>query len=685
LIVSLKKKLLFSLISVTAFFLALEGVLALVGMQPEAANHDPYVGFSSRIPLMQLSEDGAGGRRLKTAPGKLVWFNEQTFAPSKPAGTRRVFCLGGSTTYGRPYGDLTSYSNWLRQLLPMVDRQTDWEVINAGGVSYASYRVAAVMEELAQYDPDLFIVYSAHNEFLERRTYANMFAQSDLKIGISSVLSSTRTWTAMRKLAGRGGAASKTPDELLPAEVDEVLNHSIGPANYQRDDAWRQKVIHHYQVNLARMAKIARDANAQIVFITPASNEKDCSPFKSELAENLSDDQRDRFRLLEDRGRRAAAANQHQQALTEFVAAQAIDDRNPDLLYQIGGCLAALERYDQSLQAFRQALNEDICPLRAVDEITASIHQVAGELNVPVVDFERRLRGRCRDQFGYEALGDAYFLDHVHPTREVHQQLAVWIIEDLLAHAIIKGSLPEQRDIEAIAEQIEQQIDPSVQGVALRNLAKVLHWSGKFNQAVPRAVEALELIDNDPESLLVLADSLKNLGYPDRALRRYEQLVAAEPFYARAILPFGELLAEQQEYGRAKPFLELAAGISDEGSEKQQRAKYFLGITLAELGEYDRAIPLLEQVRQDYPLETQTIIYLAQAKAAHDQPQAAIELYRQAIDIDPDAAKAHELLGLLLLKQGDIAGAISHLETALQIDPDNQQLQQHLTIARQLQ
>ncbi len=344
-----------------------------------------------------------------------------------------------------------------------------------------------------------------------------------------------------------------------------------------------------------------------------------------------------------------------------------------------------MKQYEESQQAFRRALNEDICPLRAVDEITASIREVAGELNIPVVDFERRLRGKCRDEFGHQILGDAYFLDHVHPTREVHQQLAVWIIEELLANSIIKGSLPEQRDIAAVAEQIQQQIDPTVQGVALRNLAKVLHWSGKFSQAVPRAVEALELIENDPESLLVLADSLKNLGDPDLAIRRYEQLVAAEPLYARAFLPFGELLSEQQDYARAKEFLELAVGILEDGSEKQQRAKYYLGITLVELGEYDRAILVLEQFRQEYPLETQSIIYLAQAKVANGQPQAAIELYREVIAINPDDVKTHQLLGLLLLKQRDIPGAISHLETALQLDPDNQQLRQHLTIARQLQ
>ena len=36
----------------------------------------------------------------------------------------------------------------------------------SGGVSYASYRVAALMEELVRYEPDLFVIYSGHNEFL---------------------------------------------------------------------------------------------------------------------------------------------------------------------------------------------------------------------------------------------------------------------------------------------------------------------------------------------------------------------------------------------------------------------------------------------------------------------------------------------------------------------------------------
>ena len=38
------------------------------------------------------------------------------------------------------------------------DPTRNWEVINTGGLSYASYRVAALMEQLVEYQPDLFVI-----------------------------------------------------------------------------------------------------------------------------------------------------------------------------------------------------------------------------------------------------------------------------------------------------------------------------------------------------------------------------------------------------------------------------------------------------------------------------------------------------------------------------------------------
>ena len=168
----------------------------------------------------------------------------------------------------------------------------NWEVINAGGVSYASYRVAAVMRELAQYAPDLFIVYSAQNEFLERRTYARMFENQSWMNDFSAALQGTRTGSVVLRLtqavnsepAGKTESDSKTlPKDSAPypEEVDEMLNHSVGPLQYERNEQWRQEVIFEYGFNLEDMISIARESGAEIVFVSPVSNLRGTSPFKS--------------------------------------------------------------------------------------------------------------------------------------------------------------------------------------------------------------------------------------------------------------------------------------------------------------------------------------------------------------------------------------------------------------------
>ncbi len=676
------KKLLFSLVTILAFFLLVEGVLAVVGVSPLTATEDPLVGFSSRLPLMLPTKNETGEPILRTAPNKLVWFNDQRFVAKKPADTQRVFCVGGSTTFGRPYWDATSYSGWLRELLPVVDSRKHWEVINAGGVSYASYRVAAVMEELAQYEPDLFIVYSAHNEFLEHRTYADMMEQSDSTVNITAMLAATRTWSALKRLVNQSPPSTKR--ELLPAEVDEMLNHSVGPAEYHRDESWKRKVIEHYRVNLSRMIDIARRSGAAIVFITPASNEKDCSPFKSELDDHLATDRQDEFLRLYRRGIDQSAAGDHTSALQTFKNATEIDETHAGLHYEIGKSLLALMRHDQAQKAFRRALNDDVCPLRAIDEITLAIHSSADRGNVPVVDFEKQLRAVCQTEFGHQILGDEYFLDHVHPRNEVHQQLALWIISTLRESSLIDGDQPSEMAIKAVDHKIQSQIDPYANGVALRNLAKVLHWAGKFSEAAPRALDALELLPDDPESLLVLADCLTQMGRYDEALARYDHLLNTHSLYFRAVLPFAELLVARQEFDRAKPLLQSAIELYEANDPKHTRAQYFLGITHVDLGEFRKAIPLLQQVHETYPDEPRTLFYLAQSKSGVGENEQAIELYRKALVLDPDDPSIHQRIGLILLKKRQAEEAIKHFETALRLDPDNQQLHQHLEIARQL-
>ena len=256
-----------AVLSLVLFFSALEGMLALVGVEPALANSDPFVGFASQVALFRAKEAGSPDA-LVTAPARRGHFNVQRFDRDKPEGAFRVFCLGGSTTYGRPYDDRTSFCGWLRRLLREVDDSRRWEVINAGGISYASYRIANLVDELVRYQPDLFVLYTGHNEFLERRTYSDLIDASPWLIGLRVGLNRTRTYSWLSSsLSAIGGARQSAEgtagDEVLPEEVDAILDQSAGLAYYRRADLQREANRVHFRFNLERIIAAAHAADAR--------------------------------------------------------------------------------------------------------------------------------------------------------------------------------------------------------------------------------------------------------------------------------------------------------------------------------------------------------------------------------------------------------------------------------------
>jgi GTPase SAR1 family protein len=53
-----------------------------------------------------------------------------------------------------------------------VDPVRDIEVINVSAQAYAAYRVRLILDEVVSFQPDLIVIYSDNNEFLEPRRYA---------------------------------------------------------------------------------------------------------------------------------------------------------------------------------------------------------------------------------------------------------------------------------------------------------------------------------------------------------------------------------------------------------------------------------------------------------------------------------------------------------------------------------
>ncbi len=544
--------------SVLIFFLLLEGGLALFGFKPVLHTEDPFVGFASNVPLFVPSKKQNGGQLMITAENRTTYFNQQSFLGTKPPGTFRIFSLGGSTTYGRPYDDRTSFSGWLRELLPAADRNKNWEVINAGGISYASYRVANLMKELVNYQPDLFVIYTGHNEFLEERTYRKSRKIPPLVRSTASLLARTRTWSAMTAAMKRIGIhqhIKKEDQDTLSVEVDAILDRSMGPDLYTRDDTLRENILEHFRISLERMVALARSVGAQVIFVTPASNRKDFSPFKSEHTPGLDPTTR---KLTEQSLIQAQASIRREKwdkALDLLDKAVALNPRHAELQYLKGKVLLALGRFKEAEKALRLARDEDICPLRALTPLLGIVSGIAGRQGAELVDYVDLLEKRMQIAKGHPIPGEEFFLDHVHPTIEGHKILAIALIQTMTDQGLVQPAAGwDKKVIEEVSLKIMGRIDREVQAEALTKLARVLLWAGKSENAGRLATEALDIAAEYPQVVVNASSTLTSLyqrqGNLERAIQQLYSALEIAPGSTELHLKLGQALLK-------RPFLKL--------------------------------------------------------------------------------------------------------------------------------
>jgi len=668
------------LVSVLAFFVALELLLALFGVRPLTASEDPYVGFTGSLPLFVEEPREDGGVDMVTAPYKSKWFNTQRFARDKPEGVKRVFALGGSTTYGHPYDDAVSFPGWLRELLASADDTQTWEVINCGGISYASYREAVLMEELLAYEPDVFILYSGPNEFLEARTYPGLAETPGALLRLGTALSRTRLFALTRQLfAGDGQpdaptsrADNDTADDArsrLPAEVTTLLDQEAGLDLYTRDDTLRDDILEHFRFNLGRMAALAADAGAHMIFVAPASELRDCAPFKSEHGPGVDERAAARVAALLQEASMHRAAGRHDEALTRLQTAVGIDPRFALTQYRLGEALFALGRNEEARAALQRARDEDVCPLRPLSEMRDMILDVAREHGASALDFVQIVDDECERRFGHRVPGAEQFLDHVHLDVAGYGLLGRALLQRMADDDLLTPRAGwNQAAIEAVGKRVEARLDRVAQGFALRNLAKTLGWAGKHDEADRLAQQTLALLgDGDSESHFLRGSFAAHAGRLDEAAAHYRRALAIDPDYAEAHLNLADTLISSGTPGEALPHLQRTVELDP----SRAQAWNVLGLLLMQRGRLDDALEHFGTALELRPDDARTLNNRALALAQSGRPGEASADLQRALAIDPGYAKAHYNLAVLREGQGRRDEAIRHLLDVLALDPDH--------------
>ena len=564
-------------------FVLLEAALRLSNVGNPTDYEDPFVGFSRTHPLFET--DVTSGLR-RTAPSRQMHFGRQEFPIEKGPSVFRIFCLGGSTVHGRPYQADTAFPKWLEIELQGSDPSHVYQVINCGGVSYASYRLVPILQEVLSDSPDLIIVATGHNEFLEDRTYQDVKSRSGVRRWLEDHAHSLRTITLARKFrdvlqptSGVHGARA-----ALAQEVDARLDHASGYASYHRDESWRRGVIRHFAQSIRAMIQLCSRSDVPILLVNLGCNLRDCPPFKSELDAKLRPEPERRWQAAFDTAA-AAEATDLEQALDLYRQAQQIDDNFALLDYRIARCLDRMGRLDEAALCYRQAKEKDVCPLRILDAMHETILSASHESGTPLVDakqlFEELSPGLIP--------GFHWYLDHVHPTVGGHQRIAQAIAAELRHRSIVpSGSSWGHRDRRRAYRQHLERLSPgywadgevrvgwleswSRRHRLLQELAPQ-DWRGYLDHGhreldfgnIEKAWEAyLQALKRDPDSAAKIvrrACELINQGRPEFAFRVLDRLrttVTSNDVLAQIDLAMLIAAAELEDWERAVAIYETS-------------------------------------------------------------------------------------------------------------------------------
>lgn len=234
----------------------------------------PPPGFESRLKYQRVYlptfEPGslADGRAVLHSVDPRLPF--QWIAAEKPANTVRVFCFGGSATAGLGFSPRASYPSYLEGLLREAWPERRVEVINLGMVALPSRGVARLVEEAcAQYEPDLLVVYSGNNEYLEEHSKAYFRATASWSAKFRKGLESTYLCGLLR---GHGSDERPVISTRALAANDRRVNHREMLSKVHLTLEEDERILDAYEANLRSMASSAKAAEVPLLLCTVATN-----------------------------------------------------------------------------------------------------------------------------------------------------------------------------------------------------------------------------------------------------------------------------------------------------------------------------------------------------------------------------------------------------------------------------
>ena len=395
---------------------------------------DPYMSFSGKPDF--FSEELVNGKHyVRINHPQIYRAREVMFSAKKGENTVRIVCLGGSASAGWPHPPTEIYSAYLEKALQHSFPGKTIEVINASGHAYAAYRVRLIFEEMMNYDPDLIIIYSGNNEFVEDRTYIKtqeIFGPLFSIMNKSAAFRVARAWTVKFTQRGNKKLSASLRSPMRFAIWSKVKQRAL---KLRKDPEQFESVKQHYSHSIEMMIKRARQRTIPVVLVTVPVNLRDWHPNVS--IHSAEGEELLRWQKLYQAGRRALLEDKPHKAVGSLTEATALDPVHADSHFYLAQAFEQSGDYENATREYDKARDLDHNPFRASSEFN-DIIQTVGHRNkgVYIADVDTSFRTASAPF----APGFNLFLDYVHPTRQGNLIVAKTVYDLILQKRILGQS-----------------------------------------------------------------------------------------------------------------------------------------------------------------------------------------------------------------------------------------------------
>ena len=214
--------------------------------------------------------------------------------------------------------------------------------------------------------------------------------------------------------------------------------------------------------------------------------------------------------------------------------------------------------------------------------------------------------------------------------------------------------------------------------MACYNLAAIMTRTGRNGEAMALLEEALRLRPNYGEAHLNLGIALATAGQPDAAIEQFTEAMRAVPeLGAKAQFNIGNVLTGTGRIDAAVGHYEDALRLDRTAADVHNN----LANALFRLGRFPEAIGHYQQALRIKPdlAEARTNVRRMCLTLAAGEPSAeAIDCFRNALELDPGSADAHNDLGVALARAKRVPEAREQFQEAVRIQPDFEEARDNL-------